>query len=493
MPDHPPSRAVLSSLDRLPLFAGVTVIGVATASLVGWAADVAALRWVFPGSISMAANTAWCFILLGAALVILRRPIHSTVHTVAAAACGVVVMLVGLLTLIEDATSTDLGIDHWFPKLFGTGDLSNRASPHAMVAFVCFGGWMLARALRWRKASAIISIGCVTAVGTAVIGFLLDARYLFGMRAVSGMAPHTLFAFVVLTFGVLAMLSNDDQTRANLIRANGPGGYVARKVVPAAAVGLVIFAWTASSMIRHDWLDPTEALASLAGASVVLIVGLLVWMGGRLQAVHRRQKMLETTLEQQALTDSLTHLLNRRGFENDLRNRQLLSRRYPDATTSVVLFDLDKLKAVNDQLGHPAGDVLLRGVAAALRAVSREQDSLARLGGDEFALILPHTDEAGATAVAERVVISMAEASWEHSTGQVKSTISAGIVSDPTGLAEVDELLACADTALYEAKAAGGNCLRVGAVPVPVSADPEPAVGASRRAQRDYSEPAVAR
>jgi diguanylate cyclase (GGDEF)-like protein len=144
-------------------------------------------------------------------------------------------------------------------------------------------------------------------------------------------------------------------------------------------------------------------------------------------------------LSREACADGLTGVLNRRSFERDLRRELGRSHRHGDVFT-LVMVDVDGLKAVNDNHGHTAGDELLKRVAAALSAV-RTEDAVYRLGGDEFALLLSATGAEQAEAVMSRVATS---AGWSFSWG------SASYPEDGT---TGDQLVTTADTRLYADKA----------------------------------------
>jgi diguanylate cyclase (GGDEF)-like protein len=163
---------------------------------------------------------------------------------------------------------------------------------------------------------------------------------------------------------------------------------------------------------------------------------------------------LHRILERQALIDSLTGLANRRAAEQALGVEVARAERFGDPL-ALVMADLDNFKAVNDRHGHPAGDAVLREFAAVLEATVREIDVAARWGGEEFCLILPGTDAPGAAAVAERIREALAERVILTPEGAaVQVTSSFGVAAHPAQ-ATADELVAAADAALYEAKAAG--------------------------------------
>ena len=153
-----------------------------------------------------------------------------------------------------------------------------------------------------------------------------------------------------------------------------------------------------------------------------------------------------------ASTDALTGLLNHGAMQ--VRVREEIARAARDTQPlACVLIDLDDFKRVNDELGHPAGDALLRRVADALRAEVRPYDQVARYGGDEFVLVLPATDEHGARAIAERVRDRVRTGAPRGAGGTI-GNCSIGVSSwePPMG---ADDLLAAADRALLLAKRTG--------------------------------------
>jgi diguanylate cyclase (GGDEF)-like protein len=133
---------------------------------------------------------------------------------------------------------------------------------------------------------------------------------------------------------------------------------------------------------------------------------------------------------------------------------------------SVVLFDIDHFKSVNDNYGHPAGDRVLAAVARSLGKRLRPSDVLARYGGEEFVLLLPATDSDGAAVVAERLRQQVAQLCHDiGGSSTLRVTLSAGYATlDPGSAATADMLLASADAALYVAKRSGRNRVAAGQV-----------------------------
>jgi diguanylate cyclase (GGDEF)-like protein len=171
----------------------------------------------------------------------------------------------------------------------------------------------------------------------------------------------------------------------------------------------------------------------------------------------------EARLQTLATTDDLTRAFNRRHFLQIAGQELDRCHRY-GGVFSLVLFDLDDFKRVNDTYGHQAGDDLLRQVSAVSRAALRAGDTFARYGGEEFGLLLLAADAPAALEVVERLRHRLAETTVAVDGRQVGCTISAGIATcdlrphDPAAPpVSLDSLLQRADAGLYAAKRDGGN------------------------------------
>jgi diguanylate cyclase (GGDEF)-like protein len=155
-----------------------------------------------------------------------------------------------------------------------------------------------------------------------------------------------------------------------------------------------------------------------------------------------------------ATTDPLTSVLNRRGFFDTaavLLSRSLRRR----ASVSVLAFDLDRFKSINDDYGHAMGDAVLQLFAKVLQQTLRASDVIGRLGGEEFIALLPAT-LAEATIAAERVRTALAAQYIVQAGREITATVSIGVACGPPSTA-IDVLIARADAALYHAKTSGRN------------------------------------
>ena len=204
---------------------------------------------------------------------------------------------------------------------------------------------------------------------------------------------------------------------------------------------------------HYSWMEATSRAVTEPGSSEVTEIQ------ASARDITERMRM-QSELEQLADEDPLTGLRNRRRFEDDLDAEMGRARR-EQAGGALILLDLDYFKRVNDTQGHVTGDIVLREIADVLRSRLRESDILARLGGDEFAIILPRTREAEARIVGTAIGTAIREhRPADPDTPQTTASIGIALFdADPR--ATVTTVLAEADMAMYAAKDAGRDNLRV--------------------------------
>ncbi|MEP6945797.1 MAG: GGDEF domain-containing protein [Acidobacteriota bacterium] len=169
-------------------------------------------------------------------------------------------------------------------------------------------------------------------------------------------------------------------------------------------------------------------------------------------------EMLYAEVQSLAITDTLTGLLNRRGFF-DLGIREVERfRRFAEPMCG-LMFDLDHFKRFNDTYGHAVGDEVLQEVAVRCKRELRQIDIIGRYGGEEFAVFLPGTDIVGAYVIGERLRNAINSEPFATSSGPLTVSISLGAAFATAQISTPEELLAVADKALYKAKEAGRNCV----------------------------------
>jgi diguanylate cyclase (GGDEF)-like protein len=172
--------------------------------------------------------------------------------------------------------------------------------------------------------------------------------------------------------------------------------------------------------------------------------------------VQREREEAVAKLQEYADRDGLTGIANRRYFEVRLRDEYTRWQRY-GGDMSVLLFDLDHFKKINDQFGHVVGDTVLREMAQRVAQVVRVQDTFGRFGGEEFALLLPCTPLEDAMQVAEKIRLTISDAPVDVQGVLVPVTASVGGAAARVGVPNYDVLINEADAALYSAKRQGRN------------------------------------
>lgn len=204
----------------------------------------------------------------------------------------------------------------------------------------------------------------------------------------------------------------------------------------------------------------------LANIAVLAALGILLSMTTaiKFEAALRRAWQQEQAAAREARTDSLTGLVNRRRFSEAAAAEWGRSIRY-GRPSSLILFDLDRFKQINDEHGHAAGDMVLKQVAEVCQFEIRDFDLLARIGGEEFAVLLPETSAVAAVGLAERLRRCIERLQVQTTGGILRPTASFGVA--PLALEGHDwtEALHLADGALYRAKENGRNRVETAGIP----------------------------
>jgi diguanylate cyclase (GGDEF)-like protein len=249
--------------------------------------------------------------------------------------------------------------------------------------------------------------------------------------------------------------------------------------IPVALFGAV------GTTVSYWWTSPADAATKAATVLLVTMPAVMgyvaalrqqkterqeFWLRQQLQDANRelqgevaRRVALQVELERQAATDLLTGLPNRRALAERFPIEAARAQRTGEAL-SLVMFDLDHFKQVNDRYGHAGGDAVLRGVGQLCIGSFRGVDMAARVGGEEFAVLLPGASAQQAGAVMERFLHTLGGLDMDIGPHNVRVTATAGVAQQQPG-EDLDALMARADTALYAGKQAGRN--RVVLAPAP--------------------------
>jgi diguanylate cyclase (GGDEF)-like protein len=295
-------------------------------------------------------------------------------------------------------------------------------------------------------------------------------------------------AAVGLSYGAASFTFHAAWNRPSLLPASTP--LLALWVALALGCGVVRFAANYALMftaVRLD--DPAIKLRDMLGGrdglyndAAELCMGVLVAFAAGVAAVTLfvalpcgillQRSASHTQLVRASRTDAKTGLLSAAAWQREAAV-QITRAVRTKAPVAVAMVDIDHFKQVNDTYGHLAGDAVLAGVAAALNGGLREYDLAGRFGGEEFSLLLPDTDVDEAVRVAERLrlILSRIAIPAQSADGQdAHITVSIGVAVLAPGLNDLTDLLAAADSALYRAKRAGRNLVRLAGAPPPEAA-----------------------
>jgi diguanylate cyclase (GGDEF)-like protein len=447
VPFHQDSQVVRGFM-RFSRSIAVLMIAMALIVLLGWWWDARSLTAVVSEQRSMKVNAAIGFVLSGIALLLSHG--SGRLRSRLGPWLSLVVVGIGLATLAEYVWSLDLGIDQLFddPLARRSDPLSVRMTELIATAFVLLGGLgLLVSTRRWlhlREALAIALLA-IAMTGLVSCGLALAG----GDGGPFNRVPiYTPILLLLATLGWISSTPSIGFVRVAIADTLG-GAFARRLLLPALFLPTVVaFAFE----VLQSRLGLSEALAfSLVALSSSGAVAWLVWWVANLLDKLERQRRETVLLRNEADTDILTGLANRRAFDDALANL-LRGQREHDATFALLMLDLDRFKGYNDDFGHLAGDEVLRITGHLLGAALRPSDLAARYGGEEFALLLPDTDRIQGSEVAARILEAFRGFGWPHR----PVTISIGVAQSITNDAAAD-LIQRADTALYDAKHAGRN------------------------------------
>jgi diguanylate cyclase (GGDEF)-like protein len=245
----------------------------------------------------------------------------------------------------------------------------------------------------------------------------------------------------------------------------------------AATLGyvLAVVAGTASD---------TGITAAAATVGVNLVALILLAFAAML--VAREQRRTRLAAIRLSTVDSLTGLFNRTFFFAAI-GREIARCARTGRGFSLLMMDLDDLKAINDRLGHHHGDRILRGVGEVVADRIRRIDTAARYGGDEFVVLLPETDPTGAFVLAEKIRLGVNAMATDQAIPRSHPSISIGVVNFPSDGRTADELMISADEAMYTSKRAGKD--RVTGVSIPIRGPVATLRAAANRRPRPLTPP----
>jgi diguanylate cyclase (GGDEF)-like protein len=286
-------------------------------------------------------------------------------------------------------------------------------------------------------------------------------------RWIDALPPGVLFALALGTTAVVGIADELTGPDLNLTLAYLlPVWFAAWFLGAAGGVAIAIagtIAWWSAEAATRTYYAPRPAIQVLNVAAQLVLFAAAAVLLSALRKGGARASVL-------ARTDSLTGLLNRRGFL-EVARREIARSARSGRPLTVALVDVDGFDEVNDLRGQDAGDHLLGGLATALRSAMRAVDASARLGGDEFAMLLPDADVESIESVLDRLRLVLMQAAAEKG---APVTVSLGAATFSRPPSSLDEMLRAAGRMLHDAKASGRSAVRHDRIGPVESADVAP-------------------
>lgn len=350
---------------------------------------------------------------------------------IAAASCAIAATVGATALAVSRAVPWPQFLPHWWT--WWQGDLTG-----IIIVAPLILSWSLRRAAPWPP---------VKQMEAACFGLLMLAvtqlAFQHGDAAGSPASSFSL-TFAILPFIIWAALRFNQRVVTTAI---------------AASCSFAVY-YTVDDLRSVAQSSLNESLLTLlAFISTMVVTGLVLSavMEERGRAMDRLARALEA-LREQAMTDPLTGLYNRRYLVEFLQREWIRARR-KEGSLGVIMVDLDHFKRINDSFGHPAGDYVLTAVSALLRMHIRSSDIVCRYGGEEFALILPEASLESVRRRAEEIQAAIGRLDLRHGDAPLgRVTASLGVALFPDHADGPDTVLHAADGALYAAKEAGRDC-----------------------------------
>jgi diguanylate cyclase (GGDEF)-like protein len=428
-------EAITVTPQRLAAVGAVAVLSVSIACLAGWQflwRILMATNW--PPALHVMPLTALACAMAAVALLLVLRDaprVRSRGLAAGVIAIGGVVLLQYLLGLAG-------GLEQYLfaeqaSALLG-GTHPGRPAPQSALAmlFVGLALWFLSGKRAYRYDFADLGIGLALFLSFMVLmGHLFQAPALYHSAGGGRVGMSVVETLLVLGLSLSALCLNPQGVVANFV-AEGAVGAAKRRTVPVIVIVPAGLALLQYWLVEIQALDSALALALMVTANIVVFLALTEWISRFMVRLEEQRTGIyvqrEVQAKQEGMTDMLTQLRNRRGWDQDVREAEARCRN-ENLNACVIVIDLDGLKRVNDTEGHAKGDEFIRRAGNALRTAARRDDILARLGGDEFACLSVGCVPEHANEILKRLSTAMAKANVPASLGFAMRDLAGSIAA----------------------------------------------------------------
>jgi diguanylate cyclase (GGDEF)-like protein len=443
LPSDQPDIGLLKRLSRVQVGCLAAVALIAVIVLGGWL-DAGVAARLPNGWYLMKFNTA-LGMLLAAASLALSPTNRYAFRLWGSRVLALLVVVLASVAIFEHARGRLTGFDTWVANDATSGKPGLMALQTGTY-LLFLGVWLLCIGARKGAVGHFVDglTACLMLITLIIFsGYCFDAVELFGQNMSTRTSPHTLVCMVLLTAVLMGRRTRHGYF--SVFVGLGIGSQLARKVLPIALLQPFVLVLAGIYVAKLGWLLPSVA----AGLTVAIIAATLVML---VSLMATRINHLQRDLQELSLTDELTGIYNYRGFVL-LGEQALREARRSQSSLTVLVFDLDDLKSVNDRFGHDVGSKFVLDVAQLLRENFKSADILARIGGDEFVVITKGEDAEGYLALTR--VGEIAEAMNQAGDRPYKISFSVGeAISDPSSNQALSDLVARADRMMYERKRA---------------------------------------
>jgi diguanylate cyclase (GGDEF)-like protein len=395
----------------------------------------------------MKANTA-LLLLLSALSLTLTQNVRSEHSALIGRIAGVLICLVAGAVLAEYIFHVSLGLDTLIAADAGSAH-PGRMAPQTASAFLLLGVVTICiRVDAGLRAIAVDLFACgfCSLVLLIVTGYTLGAFRFFGVSQNTVVAPQTLLALMLLAFVVFSRRAEQGVLLAIFV-GSGVGSRIARIAGPFSLLVPFMLEAGRGRILQAALFSPEYSVALMVVLAAIIGFALVLTLAWRIDG-------LEQDIRDLSIRDELTKLYNRRGFLLMAQRGMQLAHR-AESPFSVLFIDLDRLKRVNDTLGHSSGSAFLCEMANLLMATFRETEVVGRIGGDEF-VVAGALSDAGVRLAVERLEMAAGKRNREAGHAYPLNFSLGHVTSEASGRESLEELMTQADAAMYIAKRSRG-------------------------------------